>query len=187
MSALRRTCQRSVGTELSLVDVGNMEDLLAQIRNLQQQVSSLQRELNRLSEERGLTGAEKQQTLHDRVGGLSVCETEPPSISTPDSVCELQELQEGVSEGEEAEPLQNGDEHTPLKVCSVKLMDCRTAPALNTHTTQEEASGAGDGQFNVSFLEKRWKRHGARPRLAENCEPSSTGSIKPRAVQFKCS
>ncbi|XP_053471609.1 zinc finger protein 664-like isoform X1 [Ictalurus furcatus] len=183
MSALRRTCQRSVGTELSLVDVGNMEDLLAQIRNLQQQVSSLQRELNQLSEERGLTGAEKQQTLHDCVGGLSVCETEPSSISTPKSVCEVQELQEGVSEGEEAEPLQDGDEHTPFKVCSVKLMDCRAAPTLNTHITQEETSGAGDDQFNMSFLEKRWKRSRSQGKKSSTCPECGKTFSRPSTLR----
>lgn len=57
MSALRTTCHRAVGTELSLVNVGNMEDLLDQISNLQHQVSSLQQEMNRLSELRGLSGS----------------------------------------------------------------------------------------------------------------------------------
>lgn len=94
---------------------------------------------------------QKRQTLHDCVGALSVCgvgETEQPSASTPESVCEGHELQEGVSEGEEAEQLQDGDEHTLhtlSKVCSVKLMDCRTAPTLNTHITQEEADDTGEG------------------------------------------
>lgn len=94
---------------------------------------------------------QKQQPLHDGARALSACdvgEGEISSTSSPNSVCEREGLQEGVSEGEEAEPLQDVDEyavHTPLKVCPVKLMDYRTT--LNTHITKEEEDDTGDGVY----------------------------------------
>lgn len=95
----------------------------------------------------GLDAEQPQETLHD--GALSVCgEAESSSCSTQECVSDGKGLQEGVSEGEEAEPLQDGDEHSehaPVKECSVKLMDCRTAPTLNSHIAQEDADDTVDG------------------------------------------
>lgn len=131
--------------------------------------------------------SQKEQPLQDGAGAPSVCgvgEAESSSTGSPDSVCEREGLQEGVTEGEEAETLQDADKHaihTPLKVCSYKVMDCRTT--LNTHVKQEKKDNTGDGvctdnveysncndiklfihlfltadEFNMSFLDKWWKR-----------------------------
>ncbi|KAB5523785.1 hypothetical protein PHYPO_G00156420 [Pangasianodon hypophthalmus] len=121
--------------------------------------------------ERGLVGGRKW------LEGEGITETGPASVSAVESVCEGEELQEGVSEGEEAEPLQDGAEgavHAPLKACSVKLMDCRKAATAtaSARITQEEADGAGDDEFDMSSLDKWWKRfkrHGKKSSVCSEC------------------
>ncbi|XP_051539540.1 uncharacterized protein LOC127432465 isoform X3 [Myxocyprinus asiaticus] len=122
-------CCKSVGTDLSMLDI---DDLMREISQLKKEVALLEAKLR----EREVSDQRSRDTQDSELSLTLLCYTD-----AQESVCDSNQGDQTSTESLASVCNTAGEQQMlkiPLKMCSVKLMDCRNLMEMRRETTAQE-------------------------------------------------
>ncbi|KAF4118039.1 hypothetical protein G5714_000090 [Onychostoma macrolepis] len=186
-------CCKSVGTDLSMLDI---EDLITEICQLKKEVASLEAKLRERGENSvwSVRDQPTEQLSDQRSGNTQDSELSLSLLCYTDAqenMCDshgsvdqnsTESLGSDCNAGEQQMP------QTPMKTCSVKLVDCRNSKESREETTVEKVQSDNDDDHDVNCDDDDddFNPLGENTSSSSDEEMASTSKEQPTAKNFSC-